>query len=114
MLEVVRSLPEGDVRVRALENHWVQISAGRSVFKLAALAKDKFPALPDVPQPLASVEGGTLISLIDRAAFAISNQESRHTLNGALLVLKPASVEMVATDGPPAPHFAIFTASDAR
>jgi DNA polymerase III subunit beta len=37
-LEIVRSLPEGEVRVRALENHWVQVSAGRSVFKLAALA----------------------------------------------------------------------------
>ncbi len=56
LLEIVRSLPDGDVRVRALENHWLQVSAGRSVFKLAALAKDKFPALPDVPQPLASVE----------------------------------------------------------
>ncbi len=99
LLEVVRSLPEGDVRVRALENHWVQISAGRSVFKLAALAKDKFPALPDVPQPLASVEARTLAGLIDRTAFAISNQESRYTLNGALLVLRPGGVEMVTTDG---------------
>ncbi len=99
LLEIVRSLPEGDVRVRALENHWVQVSADRSVFKLAPLAKDSFPALPDVPQPLASVEARTLAGLIDRTAFAISNQESRYTLSGALLVLKPGSVEMVTTDG---------------
>jgi len=44
----VRSLPDGEVRVRALENHWVQVNAGRSVFKLAAMAKDNFPALRDV------------------------------------------------------------------
>ena len=31
--------------------------------------------------------------------FAISNEESRYTLNGALLVLKPESLTMVATDG---------------
>ncbi len=99
LLEIVSSLPEGEVRVRALENHWVQVSAGRSVFKLAALAKDKFPALPDVPKALAGVSAGVLVGLIDRTAFAISNQESRYTLNGALLVLKPGSVEMVATDG---------------
>lgn len=61
LLEIVRSLPEGDVRVRALENHWVQVSAGRSIFKLAALAKDKFPALLDVPQPLASDGGRGLV-----------------------------------------------------
>ena len=42
---------------------------------------------------------GLLAGLIDRTAFAISNQESRYTLNGALLVLKPGSIEMAATDG---------------
>src|SRR5438094_5586661 len=98
-LDIVRSLPEGEIRVRALENHWVQVNAGRSVFKLAALAKDNFPALPDVPKALAEVPAGVLAGLIDRTAFAISNQESRYTSNGALLLLKPGSVEMVATDG---------------
>ena len=99
LLEIVRSLPEVEVRVRALENHWVQVNAGRSAFKLAALARDTFPALPDVPKALAEVPAGVLAGLIDRTAFAISIQESRYTLNGALLVLKPGSVEMVATDG---------------
>ena len=98
-LGIVRSLSEGEVHVRALENHWLQVSAGRSVFKLAALAKDNFPALPDVPKALAEVPAGLLAGLIDRTEFAISNQESRYTLNGALLVLKPSSIEMAATDG---------------
>jgi DNA polymerase-3 subunit beta len=99
LLEIIRSLPEGDVRVRALENHWVQVSAVRSVFKLAGLTKDNFPALPDIPGALAEVPAGVLAGLIDRTAFAISKQESRYTLNGALLVLKPGIVEMAATDG---------------
>jgi len=99
LLEIARSLPEGEVRVRALENHWVQASAGRSIFKVAALAKDNFPALPDLPKALAEVPAGVLAGLIDRTAFAISNQESRYTLNGALLVLRSGCVEMVATDG---------------
>ena len=98
-LDIVRSLPDGEVGVRALENHWVQVNAGRSVFRLAALAKENFPALPDVPKAFAEVPGGVLAGLIDRTAFAVSNQESRYTLNGALLVLKPTCVEMVATDG---------------
>ncbi|MCL5005940.1 MAG: DNA polymerase III subunit beta [Acidobacteria bacterium] len=99
LLEIVKALPDADVRVRALENHWVQVNAGRSVFKLASLAKDAFPALPDVPKPLAEVPAGVLAGLIDCTAFAISKEESRYTLNGALLILKPGSVEMVATDG---------------
>lgn len=99
LLEIVKSLPDADVRVRALENNWIQVNAGRSVFKLAALAKDNFPALPDVPKALAEIPAGVLAGLIDRTAFAISTEESRYTLNGALLMLKPGSVEMVATDG---------------
>jgi len=99
LLGIVRSLPDGEVRVRALENHWVQIGSGRSTFKLAAMAKDNFPALPDVPPALAEVPAGTLGGLIDRTAFAMSSEESRYTLNGALLLLKAGRVEMVATDG---------------
>ena len=36
---------------------------------------------------------------IAKTTFAISLEESRYTLNGALLVLKPGSLAMVATDG---------------
>jgi DNA polymerase III subunit beta len=42
LLEIVRSLPDGEVRLRALDNHWVQIGSGRSMFKLTAMAKDNF------------------------------------------------------------------------
>src|SRR5204863_368761 len=38
-------------------------------------------------------------NLIAKTIFSISNEESRYTLNGALLVLKPESITMVATDG---------------
>jgi len=37
--------------------------------------------------------------LIAKTAFAISTEESRYTLNGALLILKPDTMLMVATDG---------------
>ena len=37
--------------------------------------------------------------MIGRTIFAISNEESRYTLNGGLMVLKPESITVVATDG---------------
>jgi len=37
--------------------------------------------------------------MIMRTSFAISMEESRFTLNGALLLMKPESLTMVATDG---------------
>jgi DNA polymerase-3 subunit beta len=40
-----------------------------------------------------------IADLIAKTTFAISLEESRYTLNGALMVLKPGSITMVATDG---------------
>jgi len=99
LLDIVRSLPEADIHFKALENNWIQLTCQRSSFKLVGMAKDNFPVLPAIPKTLASIPCGCLATLIHRTSFAISNEESRYTLNGALLVLKPDSVMMVATDG---------------
>ena len=37
--------------------------------------------------------------MIARTSFAISMEESRFTLNGALLLMRPEGLTMVATDG---------------
>jgi DNA polymerase-3 subunit beta len=99
LLEIIRSLPEADVRFKLLENHWVQLTCERSAFKLVGMAKDNFPALPSIPKALATIPAQVLTTLIQKTIFAISTEESRYTLNGALLLLKPGSVSMVATDG---------------
>jgi DNA polymerase-3 subunit beta len=99
LLEIVRSLPEAEVHFKALENHWVQVTCGRSSFKLVGMAKDNFPLLPAVPPTLATLPANVLGTAIQKTVFAISSEESRYTLNGALLLLRPGSVTMVATDG---------------
>lgn len=99
LLELVRLLPTGEVRFKLLENHWVQISADRKNYKLVGMARDNFPALPTPPSTLARIPAKILAALIAKTQFAISMEESRYTLNGALLVLKPESATMVATDG---------------
>src|ERR1700681_3098120 len=63
------------------------------------MSKDNFPALPSFPQALVKIPAKVLADVIAKTTFAISLEESRYTLNGALLVLKPGSLTMVATDG---------------
>jgi DNA polymerase-3 subunit beta len=99
LLEIIRSLPEADIKIKLLENHWIQLTCQRSSFKLAGMAKDNFPSLAEVPKKIAAFPAQALSTLIARTGFAISNEESRYTLNGALLLLKPEKVMMVATDG---------------
>ena len=55
LFEIVRSLPDAEVRFKLLENHWVQVTCERSSFKLVGMARDNFPVLPDIPKPLASL-----------------------------------------------------------
>src|SRR3982074_3636830 len=94
LLELVRLLPEGEIRFKLLENHWVQILADRKTYKMVGMAKDNFPEVPAFPHPLVKIPAKILSSLIAKTAFAISNEESRYTLNGALLLLKPEMVTM--------------------
>ncbi len=99
LLEIVRSLPEAEIKFKILENHWVQVTCERSSFKLVGMAKDSFPVLPVPPKSLAAIPANVFAGMIQKTIFAISSEESRYTLNGALLLLKPESASMVATDG---------------
>jgi DNA polymerase III subunit beta len=99
LLELVRLLPEGDIRFKLLENHWVEIVSDRKKYKLVGMAKENFPALPTMPHVLVKIPTAVLENLISKTKFAISMEESRYTLNGGLMILKPEMLAMVATDG---------------
>ncbi len=99
LLELVRLLPDEEIRFKLLENHWVQITSDRKSYKMVGLSRDNFPALPAVPHALAKIPGKLLAGAIAKTTFAISMEESRYTLNGALMILKPDGLVMVATDG---------------
>jgi DNA polymerase III subunit beta len=99
LLELVRLLPEGEIKVKLLENHWVEIVSDRKKYKLVGMAKENFPALPTMPHTLVKIPAAILENLIAKTKFAISLEESRYTLNGGLMILKPDTLAMVATDG---------------
>lgn len=99
LLDLVRLLPGGDIRFKLLENHWVQIVSDRRTYKLVGLSKENFPALPELPPAFVRIPSKILSGLIAQTTFAISNEESRYTLNGALAILKSETMIMVATDG---------------
>jgi DNA polymerase-3 subunit beta len=100
LYDYVKLLPDGDISIKLMENHWVQIRSGRSNTKMVGMARANFPQVPEFPSVTATgISSVALKTLINRTIFAISNEESRYTLNGALLVIKAESLAMVATDG---------------
>src|SRR5712671_4131656 len=49
LYEYVKLLPDGDISIKLMENHWVQIRSGRSNTKMIGMARANFPAVPTVP-----------------------------------------------------------------
>lgn len=99
LLDYVRLLPDADVQVKLAENQWASFICGRSRTRIAGMSRESFPELPQMPEPLAEIPLSVLAQMITSTIFAISAEESRFTLNGALLILNEAGVVMVATDG---------------
>jgi DNA polymerase-3 subunit beta len=99
LLDYVRLLPGGDVDMKFTEQFWATINAGRAKTRIAGMSVDSFPELPSTPDDGVHVPASVLARLIQRVLFAISNEESRFTLNGALFEITEGAFRMVATDG---------------
>ena len=101
LYDYIKLLPDGDISIKLLENHWVQIrSRAAPTPRWSAWRAPIIRRCPSSPPSRStSISAVALKTLIARTIFAISNEESRYTLNGALLVIKAESLAMVATDG---------------
>ncbi|HYZ84009.1 MAG TPA: DNA polymerase III subunit beta [Bryobacteraceae bacterium] len=99
LLDYVRLLPEANIQVKFADNQWANLLCGRSKTRIAGMSRESFPELPRMPETIAEVRAGLLASLIGKTIFAISSEESRFTLNGALLLFRDDRITMVATDG---------------
>ncbi len=99
LLDYVRLLPAADIQVKFTENHWVNLVCGRSRTRIAGMSGESFPELPKPPEPIAEIPAALLATMIEKTIFAISSEESRFTLTGALVVLKQDQIALVTTDG---------------
>ena len=99
LLDYIRLLPDADVQVKLAENQWASFVCGRSRTRIAGMSRESFPELPQMPEVLAEIPLSVLSQMIASTIFAISAEESRFTLNGALLLLKETGLVLVSTDG---------------
>jgi DNA polymerase-3 subunit beta len=99
LYEIVKALPETDVRIEESANA-VKIAADRFESKLQTLPREDFPTLPLSGGAIAAtLPGSRLRQMVAKTQFAITGEDTRYFLNGALFVLKADSMGLVATDG---------------
>lgn len=104
LADALKAMPDRDVTLRALDNHWAELRCGASKFRL--------PGLPpsDFPEPVATdwtgaatVPARLLADVLAKTAFSASHDETRPSLCGVYVKATPENGELrlmaVSTDG---------------
>ena len=88
--DIVRELPGGtmlDLRIN--EQHWAELTAGRSYFRIPGLPGEDFPPFPPFEgAEHLSLPASTFREMIAKTAFCTSQDETRFALRGALFAFK--------------------------
>jgi len=99
LYEIVKALPETDVRIEE-DKGGVKVAADRFESRMQTLPREDFPTLPQATgKGTAMLPRAGLREMVAKTQFAITGEDTRYFLNGALLVLRPDSMILVATDG---------------
>jgi DNA polymerase-3 subunit beta len=99
LYEIVKALPETDVRI-AEDKHGVKVAADRFDSRMQTLPREDFPAVPESSGATsAMLPRAAIREMVAKTQFAITGEDTRFFLNGALFILGAASMSLVATDG---------------
>src|SRR5213595_3965863 len=101
--EIIKALPETDIRI-AEDKGGVKVAADRFDSRMQTLPREDFPTLPESSSAgtaavKATLPRAVMRDMVAKTQFAITGEDTRYFLNGALFVLRPDSMSLVATDG---------------
>ena len=98
--EIIRKLPNAEIKLETIENQSIRITCEKSVFDLVYMNTNEFPQLPEIDENLKiSVNQNILKNMIKGTSFAIAQDETRPILQGILFEVKNKTLNLVALDG---------------
>lgn len=107
LYEIVKALPETDVRIEE-DKGGVKVAADRFDSRMQTLPREDFPTLPEATGTVSiELPRDALRQMISKTQFAITGEDTRYFLNGALFLLKPDSMGLVSTDGHRLAHITV-------
>jgi len=105
LFEITRESGSPTLSFKELENNWVEITAGPSVYRLAGMVSDEFPQFPQYDEEaMLTMDSGIMVDLVDKTIFSIAqDKENMFTLTAALLQKvktdEQLSLKMITSDG---------------
>lgn len=98
--EIIRKLPNADIRIRLNDHNLLEIECEGSLYKLATMDPEEFPELPRINiDHSIQLEQTTLRNMIRKTIFAVSTEENRPIFTGSLFEAVDGKLNVVAVDG---------------
>lgn len=100
LLDICRTLPEGDpIKFESTQDR-LSIQCGRSRFSLNTLPAGNYPAFDMSPAELeVELNSALLKKAMEKTMYAMAQQDVRYYLNGLMLEVVPGCIRAVASDG---------------
>ena len=100
ILQIVRSMPSGEITIDIDENNRAKVTGGNSFFEINSIPGENFPALPLLSgDKNYTVPQFVFRSLVNKTAFAIAQNSAKPMLNGVYFSIENNSVKCVGCDG---------------
>ena len=100
LYEIVRALPNTEIRITQPAAGTVNVTAERFSSRMQTLPREDYPSIPDATGTVtAHLAAAPLAQMVAKTQFAITGEDTRFFLNGALFLLSESSMSLVATDG---------------
>ena len=98
--EIIRKLPDTEIKIYINENNLLVIECEGSVYKLATMNPNEFPELPQINiENSIELEQNALKEMIRKTIFAVSTEENRPIFTGCLFEVVDNKLNLVAVDG---------------
>ena len=98
--DIVRALPDTQIEFSQPSDGTVNVVADRFSSRIQALPREDFPSLPEgTGDSVTRLSSTALGEMVSKTQFAITGEDTRYFLNGALFLISDSQMTLVATDG---------------
>ena len=100
LMDITNALPETDVTIESNDEHRVVIQTSFGNYDISGAPPEDFPTMPEVDNKKEiGIASSVLKRLVEKTSFALSSDDLKPALMGALFEVLENSISVVATDG---------------
>ena len=97
---LVREIESNEIEIEINDREIATVKGGGANYKLHGIGAEEYPPEAKFKESgKIKVEQGKIREMIRKTGYAVSSDESRHTLNGIYVDAEEDKIKMVATDG---------------